>query len=292
MNGGCGEPEWSTPAEVISWIRRRGTLDGFASNARCGGVVSFGTFGADVPVDGEPVVVSSYVADVENIRPQARFTTTVESGGLRLDASSSVDRDGTITSYDWYVSTAAGDTVIQGPVVNVPWDRLTALNVTLVVTDKRGLTDFRPVCHDWCGCETWFGDQPCPTEGKGSHPDSASFDALTAVDATSLTVGPNKFRTESHVKTSTGTASSISCYTSSRNRWDSRSRRPSSVSPGFFGTSPVSSPATRFGFSSVPDTLGIWWSGDRRRDRWCPRCVRVHNRSVVRARRLRSTTRH
>lgn len=64
-------------------------------------MVSFGTFGADVPVDGEPVVVSSCVADVENIRVQARFTTTVESGGLRLDASSSVDRDGTITSYDW-----------------------------------------------------------------------------------------------------------------------------------------------------------------------------------------------
>lgn len=65
-----------------------------ASDARCGGVVSFGTFGVDVPVDGEPVVVSSYVADVENIRPQARFTTTAESGGLRLDASSSVDPDG------------------------------------------------------------------------------------------------------------------------------------------------------------------------------------------------------
>ncbi len=148
-------------------------------------MLSFGTFGADVAVAGEPVVVSSYVADVENIRPQGRFTTTVESGGLRLDASSSVDPDGTITSYDWYVSTAAGDTVFQGPVVKVPWDRLTALNVTLVVTDNRGLTDFARSATTGADVKPGSEINPVQLKVKGVIPiamlSSASFDALTGV---------------------------------------------------------------------------------------------------------------
>ncbi len=155
-------------------------------------------FGADVPAAGEPVVVSTYVADPTNVRPQARIQTRIASDGLTLDASASTDSDGTIVGYDWYIATPTTDTVLQGRSVTIPWNKLAELNITLVVADNGGLTDFARTATTGIDVKPGSDVNPIQLTSKGVVPiavlSTPTLDATTAIDRTSLTAGPNAAR--------------------------------------------------------------------------------------------------
>ena len=152
-------------------------------------------FGASVAAGGEPVVVSTYAADPQNVRPTARIQATVEPGGLRLDGSSSTDSDGQVTGYDWYVTSAAADLVVQGASVLVPWNRTDELSITLVVTDNGGLTDFGRLTMTGIDVKPGSDVNPIQLKGKGVVPiallSSPNLDA-TKIDVTLLRAGPGQ----------------------------------------------------------------------------------------------------
>ena len=133
-----------------------------------------------------------YVAEPANERPTAKISTRVDAGQLVLDASGSSDPDGTITGYDWYLSTAEDDTVLQGAQVQIPLTT-EARTITLVVTDDRSLTDFAEV--RWIPVDVMPGGDvnPIKLTSKGVTPvallSTATFDARTVVTAT-IRVGP------------------------------------------------------------------------------------------------------
>lgn len=152
-------------------------------------------FGADVAVGGEPVVVSTFAADPQNIRPTARIVASVGPAGLTLDARTSVDPDGQVVGFDWYLATAASDEVLQGPVITVPWARLSELNVTLVVTDNKGLTDFARLAMTGIDVKPGSDVNPIQLKSTGVVPiallSSATLDATT-INASSLRAGPSQ----------------------------------------------------------------------------------------------------
>jgi lysophospholipase L1-like esterase len=101
-------------------------------------------FGADVDPGGELTKLSIYDEAAPNVRPTARPSLRRLPGTLLLDASSSFDPDGAIGSFTWYVASAAGETVLVGPQVELPV-ATEPESITLVVTDDQGLTDFKTV---------------------------------------------------------------------------------------------------------------------------------------------------
>ena len=102
-------------------------------------------FGADIDPDGEEVTYSTYQEQASNTRPRARATVVRSGTTVSLDASSSDDQDGTVASYDWYVETGDDDQVLTGEQAIATLPENEPASVTLVVTDDRGLTDFRTV---------------------------------------------------------------------------------------------------------------------------------------------------
>jgi hypothetical protein len=102
-------------------------------------------FGADIDPEGEQVTYSTYQEEAPNSRPEARFTVVRSGTSVSLDASSSVDEDGTIASYDWYIETAENDQVLSGQEVTATLPENEPASVTLVVTDDRGLAGFHTV---------------------------------------------------------------------------------------------------------------------------------------------------
>lgn len=149
-------------------------------------------YGADVATDGEETTLSTYVAEPENQHPHATIATRVEGGELVLDASGSTDEDGTIAGYDWYVSTAADDEVLQGRTVRIP---LTGPEraISLVVTDDGGLTDFAEVRRVPVDVKPGSDVNPITVKAKGVTPvaflSTETFDATT-IDPRTVTAGP------------------------------------------------------------------------------------------------------
>ena len=150
-------------------------------------------FGVDVPAEGEPVTLSVYQAEPVNEAPVGAIASRVEGNSLVLDGSTSTDADGQIVSYDWYVSTADSDEVLQGATVTLPLKTDKERTITLVVTDDRGATDFEDLA--WLPVDIMPGSDtnPINTRSKGVTPlallSSGTLDAVT-IDPTSLTVGP------------------------------------------------------------------------------------------------------
>jgi lysophospholipase L1-like esterase len=152
-------------------------------------------FGEDVTAGGEPVTLSIYQGDIPNQAPTGRITPRIEGDSLVLDARGSTDPDGKVVSYDWYVSSADDDQVLQGPTVKVPLAGAAERTFTLVVTDNRGATDFQDLA--WIPIDVLPGSDvnPINLRSTGVTPiallSTATFDATT-LPPTSLRVGPNK----------------------------------------------------------------------------------------------------
>jgi lysophospholipase L1-like esterase len=151
-------------------------------------------FGEDVAAGGEPVTLSIYQGEVPNVAPTGRITTRIEGDSLVLDARGSTDPDGQVVSYDWYISTANDDKVLQGATVKVPLAGVAEQTFTLVVTDNRGATDFQDLA--WIPIDVMPGSDvnPINLQSSGVTPiallSTATFDA-TNLTPTSLRVGPN-----------------------------------------------------------------------------------------------------
>jgi lysophospholipase L1-like esterase len=151
-------------------------------------------FGAYVAAGGEPVTLSIYQGEVPNMAPTGRITTRIEGDSLVLDARGSTDPDGQVVSYDWYVSSADDDKVLQGATVKVPLAGAAERTFTLVVTDNRGATDFQDLA--WIPIDVMPGSDvnPINLRSSGVTPiallSTATFDA-TKLPPTSLRVGPN-----------------------------------------------------------------------------------------------------
>jgi nitrous oxidase accessory protein NosD len=75
---------------------------------------------------------------IENLRPKAKFTYSVYGKYVLFDASSSYDLDGNIVSYEWDF----GDSFLGiGESIPHSYDDFGAYNVTLTITDNKGLKD-------------------------------------------------------------------------------------------------------------------------------------------------------
>lgn len=72
-----------------------------------------------------------------NLVPTAVINPKVEGDTLILDASASTDADGSIVSYDWYISTADTDPALQGSSITVPLTS-SERTITLVVSGDQG----------------------------------------------------------------------------------------------------------------------------------------------------------
>lgn len=149
-------------------------------------------FGAEVPSHGEAVRLSIYQADKQNNPPVGRIVPRVHGDALVLDAASSTDTDGHIVSYDWYISDATHDDVMQGVQVSVPLmaDERT---ITLVVTDDRGGTDFAELPWVPIDVKPRSNTNPIQLSSRGLTPvallSTETFDA-THIDPTTVHLGP------------------------------------------------------------------------------------------------------
>ncbi|CAM2866793.1 SGNH/GDSL hydrolase family protein [Actinomyces slackii] len=102
---------------------------------------------------------------VDNVRPVGEATATRRGDHLDLDATASRDGDGAVADVDWYIQRPDGsETVLQGARATVQVDADEPVEVTAVITDDRGLTDF--VTHVVPALE---GDQPQPASGAGQQ---------------------------------------------------------------------------------------------------------------------------
>lgn len=150
-------------------------------------------FGVDVPSGGEPVTLSVHQAEPANAAPRGSITTGIEGGSLVLDASASTDTDGQVTSFDWYISTADSDEVIQGKTITLPLATEKERTITLVVTDNSGATDFQDLA--WVPVDVMPGSDTNPVNlrSKGVTPiallSSATLDTMT-IAPTTFKVGP------------------------------------------------------------------------------------------------------
>lgn len=101
-------------------------------------------YGVDVPEEGEPVQFWSFALPAQNVRPDADISWSVDGTKLRIDGSGSTDSDGYIVGLDWYLTTTSRDYVYKGDTIVHKLEQGDGdISVTLVVTDDRGLTDFR-----------------------------------------------------------------------------------------------------------------------------------------------------
>lgn len=150
-------------------------------------------FGVDVAPAGEETSLSVYQADPENQRPVGRINARVVNNSLVLAGSRYTDSDGTITSYDWYITTPTVDDVKQGASITVPLASASERTFTLVVTDRRGATDFTDLA--WVPLDVMPGSSvnPIKLTSNGVTPiavlSTSTFDATT-VSPTTMRVGP------------------------------------------------------------------------------------------------------
>jgi hypothetical protein len=149
-------------------------------------------YGANVKPGGERAAIQVYRQKPPNTRPIGAIDLRPTGSQLVLDGSRSVDPDGTITSWDWYVSTASTDSVYQGKTVSIP-ATAEPETITLVVTDNGGLTDFVTTATVPLDIKPGSDDNPISVGSKGVTPmallSSAALDA-TAIDASTLKLGP------------------------------------------------------------------------------------------------------
>jgi hypothetical protein len=149
-------------------------------------------YGADVKPGGEKALIQVYQGKPPNKRPVGAVELRREGGNLVLDGSASRDPDGTIVSYDWYVSTATTDDVYQGKTVSIP-ATVDPQTVTLVVTDDGGLTDFVTTSSLPVDIKPGSDENPVNPDSPGVTPvallTTAALDATT-VDASKLRLGP------------------------------------------------------------------------------------------------------
>ena len=149
-------------------------------------------YGADVPAAGEETTVHVFQEEARNQRPVGAIELRRDGDRLVLDGSGSHDPDGTITSWDWYVSSADDDVVLQGETVTLPAGP-DPHSITLVVTDDGGLTDFVTVSTAPMDVKPESTDNPVNPKAAGVLPvallSSAALDA-TAIDASTLRLGP------------------------------------------------------------------------------------------------------
>lgn len=154
-------------------------------------------YGLDVDPTGEPVTVSTYVAEPVNRAPAAALTTTVRGAEVVFDGSASTDADGTITAYEWYVSTPSGDDFFEGPTLRLPLTGASERSVALVVTDDRGATGFASDQLLPIDVKPGTSKNPVNRRSNGVTPmallSTPTFDA-TKVDPTTVVVGPGQAR--------------------------------------------------------------------------------------------------
>jgi len=152
-------------------------------------------YAADVDPDGEEVRFTSYQEGAPNLRPEGVIEWTIDDGVLTLDGTGSSDADGEIVSHDWYVATAQTDEVYVGEIVEHPIVAQEPLQITLVVTDDEGLTDFTTVRIFPMDIKPDSDDNTLNLKAKGVLPvallSSAVFDATT-IDTTTLRMGPGQ----------------------------------------------------------------------------------------------------
>lgn len=157
------------------------------------GVWNVTILAADVPPGGEEVRFTSHQEGAPNQRPVGQIDWTIEGGTLLLDGSSSTDPDGEITAHDWYVASASDDAVYVGAQVAHEIASPGPLQVTLVVTDDGGLTDFVTVRIAPVDIMPGSDRNPVNPSSSGVLPaallSSPVFDATT-VDTTTLQMGP------------------------------------------------------------------------------------------------------
>jgi hypothetical protein len=149
-------------------------------------------YGADVKPGGEEALIQVYQGKPRNQHPVGAIELRREGGNLVLDGSASHDPDGTIVSYDWYVSTATTDDVYQGRTVSIP-ATVDPQTVTLVVTDNGGLTDFVTTSSLPVDIKPGSDVNPINAGSTGETPAALlTTDALdaTTIDASTLRLGP------------------------------------------------------------------------------------------------------
>jgi lysophospholipase L1-like esterase len=157
-----------------------------------GGEWTASLYGADVKPAGEQALIQVYQGKPRNQRPVGAIELRREGGSLVLDGSASRDPDGTIVSYDWYVSTATTDDVYQGKTVSIP-ATVDPQTVTLVVTDNGGLTDFVTTSSLPVDVKPGSDVNPINAGSTGMTPVALlTTDALdaTTIDASTLRLGP------------------------------------------------------------------------------------------------------
>jgi len=159
------------------------------------GVWTVSIFALEVDPGGEEVLFTSYQEGVPNERPIGAIEWTIDGDLVSLDGTSSADPDGEIVSFDWYVSSGADDAVYVGAEVE---HRLVAdepVQITLVVTDNEGLTDFVTVRIFPMDIKPESSQNTLNPSARGVLPtallSSAVFDA-TLIDTSSLTMGPGE----------------------------------------------------------------------------------------------------
>jgi hypothetical protein len=153
-------------------------------------------FGADVPAAGEETTVHVFQQEPPNQRPVGDVELRRQSETLVLDGGGSDDPDGTVVGWDWYVTTAEDDLVLQGETVMLPAGS-EPRSITLVVTDDDGLTDFVTVAMAPLDVKPESAVNPVNVEATGRLPvaliSGAVLDA-TEIDASTLRLGPGGAR--------------------------------------------------------------------------------------------------
>lgn len=124
--------------------------------------------------------------------PTAVINPKAEGNTLILDASASTDADGSIVSYEWYISTADTDPALQGSSITVPLTS-SERTITLVVSGDQGSAGFQDVA--WTPIDVMPGSDRNPMNLQaGVTPvallSSATFDA-TDVAPSTLRLGPS-----------------------------------------------------------------------------------------------------
>jgi hypothetical protein len=99
-------------------------------------------YGADVDPGGEEVPLSVGQQQVANERPVPAFDLTYDGTTLALDASSSRDADGEITTYRWFVDNGETETVREGRQASIELPAGRPMAVSLQVKDDRGDSEF------------------------------------------------------------------------------------------------------------------------------------------------------
>jgi len=158
-----------------------------------GGEWAASLYGAAVNAAGEPVTIDVFQEHHPNLRPVASIVLRAEGSSLVLDGSGSHDLDGSIASWDWYVSDGSTDHFYTGRVVSVPVEAAPQ-GITLVVTDNGGLTDFRTVNMVPIDVMPGSDVNPITVRSTGKTPVallSSPTLNTTTIDASKLRLGPS-----------------------------------------------------------------------------------------------------